>query len=232
MADKARKIRTVEAEIGCHRRAGLLTVTAMQRCLRQLEFRWASWFRAFRPAPSAPAKPERDDRGLGVWCADTAAALGLPELARRVRVVWNPRMQTTAGRAWWPDRVIELNPKLRECEPEQLWRTLKHELAHLVAYERCGRRRIEPHGPEWRAACGELGIAGEQPFHNLPFKRRRMKRKHAYVCPNCLVTIHRVKPIQRAVACYDCCRKFNRGAYHDRFRLIKQKPPEAARVTS
>ena len=33
--------------------------------------------------------------------------------------------------------------------------------------------------------------------------------------------IHRVKPIQRAVACYDCCRKFNDGTYHDRFRLIK-----------
>ena len=149
--------------------------------------------------------------------------LALPELARKVRVSWNPRMQTTAGRAWWPDRAIELNPKLRDCEPDQLWRTLKHELAHLIAYERCGRRHIDPHGPEWGAACADLGIPGEQPFHTLPFKRRRVKRNHAYICPHCDTTIHRVKPIRRAVACYDCCRKFNDGAYHDRFRLIKKK---------
>jgi predicted SprT family Zn-dependent metalloprotease len=174
--------------------------------------------------PAPPNKPAGADGGLTAWCAEASTALALPELARKVRVSWNPRMQTTAGRAWWPDRSIELNPKLRECEPDELWRTLKHELAHLVAYERCGRRHIEAHGPEWRSACAELGIPGEPPFHNLPFKRRRMKRNHAYICPNCFTTIHRVKPIQRAVACYDCCRKFNHGAYHDRFRLIKRKP--------
>jgi len=75
-------------------------------------------------------------------------------------VSWNPRMQTTAGRAWWPDRMIELNPKLRECGEEEVWRTLKHELAHLMAYERNMRRRIDPHGPEWRAACVDLGEGG------------------------------------------------------------------------
>ena len=100
---------------------------------------------------------------------------------------------------------------------------MKHELAHLVAYERSGRRRIEPHGKEWMAACADLGIPNEQPFHNLPFKRRRMKRNHTYICPNCFTAIHRVRPIRRTVACYDCCRKFSGGAYHDRFRLIEKK---------
>ena len=190
----------------------------------QLEFRWTSWVRALK-APAAPTKKAGpEDTGLTAWCAESAKSLGLNELARKVRVTWNSRMQTTAGRAWWPDRAIELNPKLKECEPEELWRTLKHELAHLVAYERCGRWRIEPHGVEWQAACADLGIQGEQPYHTLPFKRRRMKRNHAYICSNCFAVIHRVKPIKRAVACYDCCRKFNQGAYHDRFRLIKNKP--------
>lgn len=190
----------------------------------QLEFRWASWLSGWKAPEPAPARSTRDDSGLTAWCVETSKSLVLPELARRVRVSWNPRMQTTAGRAWWPDRTIELNPKLKECAPEELWRTLKHELAHLVAYERCGRRRIEPHGPEWQAACRELGIPNEQPFHNLPFKRRRMKRNHTYICSNCFSTIHRVKPIGRLVACYACCRKFNRGIYHDRFRLIEKKP--------
>ena len=190
----------------------------------QLEFRWPSWLRVWTSTPPAPSRPSKEDGGLTAWCAQASNDLALAELGRKVRVCWNPRMQTTAGRAWWPDRLIELNPKLKDCEPEELWRTLKHELAHLIAYERCGRRRIDPHGPEWANACVDLGIAGERPFHTLPFKRRQMKRKHAYVCPNCLATIHRVKPIQRAVACYDCCRKFSGGAYHDRFRLVKKKP--------
>lgn len=162
---------------------------------------------------------------MTAWCAEASKTLGLNELARKVRVSWNARMQTTAGRAWWPDRAIELNPKLKDCEPDEVWRTLKHELAHLVAYERCGRRRIEPHGCEWQTACADLGIPGEQPFHTLPFKRRRMKRNYTYICSNCFVVIRRVKPIQRSVACYDCCRKFNGGTYHDRFRLIKNPPP-------
>jgi len=198
----------------------------MGRATLQLEFRWASWLRRFKSRPVRKAKIDHSDSGLSVWCADAALGLGLPELARKVRVTWNPRMQTTAGRAWWPDRLIELNPKLRDLAPDELWRTLKHELAHLVAYERCGRRQISAHGPEWEMACAELGIAGERAFHTLPLKSRPVARQHAYVCPNCLTVIERVRPIRRVVACYDCCRKYNRGAYHDDFRLIK-KAPEA-----
>lgn len=188
----------------------------------QLEFRWPGWLRSHSLPTPSPARPLKEDDGLTAWCMEAAAGLELPELARKVRVFWNPRMRTTAGRAWWPDRSIELNPKLQQCAPDETWRTLKHELAHLVAYERCGRRRIDPHGCEWRKACVDLGIPDEQAFHTLPFKRCRMKRNHAYSCPHCAATVLRVKPIQRAVACYECCRKHNGGIYHDRFRLIKQ----------
>lgn len=161
------------------------------------------------------------DGGLTRWCVETAEAQGLPELGRRVRVRWNARMQTTAGRAWWPDRLIELNPKLKSLAPEEMWRTLRHELAHLIAYERAGRRRIEAHGVEWRQACADLGIPHEQPYHNLPFKRRRMKRNYAYTCPFCLTVIRRVRKIRRMVACYECCRKYAGGAFDARFRLYE-----------
>jgi len=197
----------------------------MLRLFRQLELR------LFSPAPAAAqAKPDRpaggkqrDDEGLRAWCADEAARLGMPELARAVRVVWNPRMRTTAGRAWWPDRRIELNSKLNDHSSEEIWRTLKHELAHLVAYERAGRRRIDPHGREWRAACTDLGIPGEQTFHTLPLKGRRMKRNYAYTCPSCQSTFQRVRRIRRMVACYDCCRKFTGGQFDSRFRLKEHK---------
>ena len=191
----------------------------MGRLLPQLEFRWVSWLRV-RATPQAPREgTTHADCCLTAWCAEAAKGLHLNDLSTRIQVTWNPRMQTTAGRAWWPGRVIELNPKLKDLPPDELWRTLKHELAHLVAFERAGRRRTDPHGPEWRAACVELGIPGELPSHNLPFKRRRMKRNHVYVCPNCLIELRRVKPIGRTVACYACCRKHNGGTYDPRFRL-------------
>ena len=97
----------------------------------QLEFRWTSWFRVLKTPDTPPAKPAREDSGLTAWCCESSKSLGLSELARKVRVTWNPRMQTTAGRAWWPDRAIELNPKLKDCEPEELWRTLEEKQAEI-----------------------------------------------------------------------------------------------------
>jgi predicted SprT family Zn-dependent metalloprotease len=191
--------------------------------LRQIEFRWNAW-QAVKPSQKpGPRSILGHDTGLTVWCVETANSLGLPELARKVRVSWNARMQTTAGRAWWPDRTIELNPKLKEVAPEELWRTIRHELAHLVAYERCGRRRIEPHGPEWQAACADLGIPNDQPYHTLPFKRKRMQRKYVYSCPWCFESFRRVKKIRRMVACYNCCQKHSQGHFDIRFKLIEEK---------
>ena len=103
----------------------------MGRLLSQLEFRWASWLRVRATPPPPPERPTHDDSGLTAWCSETCKTLNLNELSRRVRVSWNSRMQTTAGRAWWPDRVIELNPKLKPLAPEELWRTLKIGRAHV-----------------------------------------------------------------------------------------------------
>ncbi len=192
----------------------------------QLEFRWSavlSFLRPERTLTNPKIRPNPLDQSLTEWCAEASNSLWLPELARKVTVRWNSRMRTTAGRAWWPDRAIELNPKLLEHPREELWRTLKHELAHLIAYERCGRRRIEPHGIEWQTACRDLGIPNEKPFHELPFKARRLKRNYHYSCPACGTTIARVKPFHKAVACYDCCRRYNHGMYHERFRLTLKK---------
>jgi SprT protein len=191
--------------------------------------RWTQWFRRVRQTTQCAAtarathpRPRAVDDELTAWCSDTAARFGLAELSRSVLVSWNPRMQTTAGRAGWPHRTIELNPKLRDCGQEEVWRTLKHELAHLMAYERNPRRRIAPHGPEWRSACAALGIPDERPCHTLPFPRRSPKRTHAYTCPHCAATMLRVRPIRRAVACYACCQQYNHGHYDSRFQLVKQ----------
>src|SRR5919197_3537336 len=146
-------------------------------------------------------------------------SLGTARLARELRVEWNPRLQTAAGRADYREKLISLNPRLREHGEEELDRTLRHALAHLLAQFRAGRRRIAPHGAEWREACRNLGIADEVRCHNLPFAARTFPRRFIYHCPNCNAEFPRVRRARRAVACLDCCHKYNGGEIDPRFRL-------------
>jgi len=149
-------------------------------------------------------------------------SLGLQDGARQLRVEWNPRMRSTAGYAKWPKWTVELNPRLREFDG-QTGRTLKHELAHLIAHARAGRRRIEPHGAEWRKACADLGIPREKASHALPLPRRRQARKFLYTCPSCGTTAGRVRKFKRHTACLACCRKHNGGRYDARFQFVLKR---------
>jgi predicted SprT family Zn-dependent metalloprotease len=190
----------------------------MARWFQQLEFRWGTRRRTDR-SDSRPAS----DEDLTAWCRERVRAFGLTRLARKVEVFWNPRLRSTAGRAWWPDRTIELNPRLRELGDDELWRTVRHELAHLMAYERAGRRKVRAHGPEWRAACADLGIAGESPYHELPLRSHRQRRKFSYTCPVCFESFERVRRMRGAAACYACCRQHSGGRFDQRFRLVERK---------
>jgi predicted SprT family Zn-dependent metalloprotease len=206
----------------------------------QLDFltRLTAWTRR-EPAPKPekkrlvefnPGDPEMTGRA-----ASLLRALGCDELAAKVRVRWNSRMFTTAGLANYQKFLITLNPKLGQFGEAEVDKTLRHELAHLLAHHRAGHRRIAPHGAEWKQACRDLGLHNEKRCHDLPLPRRQMHRPHIYHCPGCKLDIHRVRPFRRRVACLACCRAHNRGRYHEKFRLIKipltsgeiRKKPEA-----
>ena len=144
---------------------------------------------------------------------------GASQLAPALRVEWNRRMRTAAGRADFRQTLVTLNPRLREYGDAEIDRTLRHELAHLLAHARAGRRRITPHGPEWQSACHDLGIGGEPRCHTLPFPVAQRRRRFLYRCPECRGDFPRVRRIRGAVACLACCRKFNRGGYDTRFQL-------------
>lgn len=163
--------------------------------------------------------PLEADLDASSRCAALAENLGLPDLAARLVVRWNGRMRSTAGRATWPLALIEINPRLREISPEEVRRTILHELAHLVAYERSPKRRIPAHGREWRRACVDLGIPGEKATHELSLPSRTLKRQWRYCCPGCESSFERVRRFKSRVACYECCRRTNGGDYHDDFRL-------------
>ncbi len=145
-------------------------------------------------------------------------AQGATRIASELRVEWNPRLKTAAGRADFREKLISLNPRLIEHATE-IDRTLRHELAHILAQFRAGRWRILPHGAEWRQACADLGIADEKRCHNLPFPVRTYTARFVYRCPNCRQEFPRVRRVRRAVACLACCRNHNGGDFDPRFRL-------------
>src|SRR5215469_109786 len=144
---------------------------------------------------------------------------GANRIAGELRVEWNPRLKTAAGRADYREKLICLNPRLVE-HPAEIDRTLRHELAHILAeFRKKSRRRISPHGPEWQQACRDLGIAGEKRCHTLPFPAKRYAPRFIYRCPHCRRDFPRVRKIKRTVACFACCQAHNRGEFDPRFRL-------------
>jgi SprT protein len=145
-------------------------------------------------------------------------SLGANRIAAELRVEWNSRLKTAAGRTDYRQKLISLNPRLSEY-PTEIDRTLRHELAHTLAQFRSGRRRILPHGAEWQQACRDLEIGGEKRCHNLPLPVSKRVRRYLYKCPNCQRDFPRVRRIKRAVACLACCRNHNRGEFDQRFRL-------------
>jgi len=188
---------------------------------RQLDF----LTRLLAPRPAvAPAQPPplaESAAALEARAHQLLRGLHCEALAARVRVRWNPRMRSTAGTALANKALITLNPRLRDFGDEEVDRTLRHELAHLLAHFRAGRRCIAAHGPEWKQACVDLGLPDEKRCHTLPLPRREMQPRHFYRCPTCALVLRRVRPLRGRTACLACCRKHSRGAYDDRFRFVK-----------
>jgi SprT protein len=184
--------------------------------LRQLEF-------AFQTVVGRALRlPNHGTATAAVALQSTAReflrSLGAARIANELRVEWNSRLKTAAGRADYREKLISLNPRLSE-HPEEIDRTLRHELAHILAQFRAGRRRISAHGVEWQQACVDLGIADEKRCHNLPFPARTYAARFIYGCPNCRKEFPRIRRVRRAVACLGCCRKHNGGEFDLRFRL-------------
>jgi predicted SprT family Zn-dependent metalloprotease len=172
-----------------------------------------------QPRPAAATElPDLEERARALL-----RGIGCEKLAQAVSVRWHGRLRTTAGQAYYAQALVRMNPKLLQFGMEEVETTLRHELAHLVARFRAGRRRIDPHGPEWRQACRDLGLEDEKRCHDLPLPRTRQRVRHRYRCPQCRREYGRVRPFRRAVACLDCCRAHAGGRYDERYRLVKVK---------
>lgn len=164
-----------------------------------------------------PVLPSADE--LKENAAALLRALDAPQLAAQLRIEWNTRMRSAVGRAQYEHCLIWLNPVLQKFGWAEVDRTIRHELAHLLARFRCGRRRIAPHGAEWRQACQDLGIMGERACHRLPIAIRHIPRRFLYRCMQCGREFPRVHAVRQPTACLICCRQFAGGNYDERFRL-------------
>jgi len=197
-----------------------------------------SFLFSFTPAPTSPplkrtvpatAGAQTRDRALEAQAQEILRAAGASALIPVVQVEWNARLRSAAGRAHYHRQLVSLNPRLREFGAAEIDRTLRHELAHLVAHLRAGRRRISPHGPEWRLACRDLGVGDEQRCHSLPFPVRRRPPRFLYKCCACGRDFPRVRRLRRRTACLACCRSHNRGRYDGRFMLRLVAPPDSVK---
>jgi SprT protein len=184
--------------------------------VEQLEMRFAT-------APEPGRDRELEERG-----AMLLRRAGAGRIANALRVEWSTRLRSSAGRANYRDHLITLNPRLYEFGQAEIDRTLRHELAHLLAQFRSGRRRVAAHGDEWRTACEELGISGEARCHALPLPVSRRAPRYVYRCPMCEGEFPRVRLIRRAVACLACSKKHNRGRFDPRAKLRLVRRLEAA----
>ncbi len=173
----------------------------------------------FLPAEPVNGLRKCRDSHLETEACALLSSLGAKALIPLLRVEWNPRLRSAAGRAHFHDKLVSLNPRLHAHGPAEIDRTLRHELAHLLAQFRARRRRIAPHGPEWRQACRDLGIADETRCHTLPFPTHSRPPRLLYRCPRCAKDFPRVRHPRRAIACLACCHRYNSGDFSEQYQL-------------
>lgn len=128
---------------------------------------------------------------------------GVPDLASRVRVRFEPRLRRSLGRCRPADGRIALHPDLRESG--LLSEVLCHEAAHVAAHLLHGPG-AKPHGAEWRGLVEAAGhpAAVRLRFGDAP-PPRRSTSTWVHRCPVCQMerTARRPVPVWRCRACVE-----------------------------
>jgi SprT protein len=109
-------------------------------------------------------------------------------------------------------RWVRFNPWIfSKYYAENLGETVPHEIAHYIVHEVWGpgsrRRRIRPHGEEWRAVMAAFGVQGEVTFDlDLAGIPQRRQTTHTYRC-DCRVhqvSTTRHNRVLKGVGRYQC----------------------------
>ena len=122
-----------------------------------------------------------------------AELLAKHPLKRPARLEWRP-YRVSAGMAYYKVGVIGLSRYVLTTE-EAVVDTLIHEYAHLLAYERAGRRGAN-HGPDWQKAMTELGRPPKV-RHSYSVIRNSKRQEVGYECLRCGETFIRARRLPR-----------------------------------
>lgn len=117
---------------------------------------------------------------------------------------------STAGmfRAQGRHLLIRYNPWIfAKYFEHNLAHTVPHEVAHYAVYRHWGRRKVRPHGVEWRWLMEQFGVPAEVTFNlDLSGVPQRRQRRHRYrcACRDHAVSSVRHNRMQRGEASYRC----------------------------
>lgn len=152
-------------------------------------------------------------------CRQTVVSLQIPLTAPKLRL--SRRMTWRLGSYRQDRHEVALSYWLAAHHPQEALETLKHELAHALAFQRSPRCR--PHGPEWREACRLLGVAprrcSELPRLGPP---ARPRQAYLYQCQTCGHQAVYRRRLRLPHSCGRCDRRYNP---RHRLRLVAQLPP-------
>jgi ribosomal protein L37AE/L43A len=158
------------------------------------------------------------------------------------RIEWSRQLTRTAGNIDVRRKIIKLSAPLlvdayrRDslfpaeyivcgvlCASPQsaLREILTHEMIHLWLHE---RGLPSGHTAEFRAKARAVGQPKTRHDIALPTPRSGW----IYSCPLCKSEFSRRRRFSRPVACTHCCKRFNGGKYHERFKLRGRRVTPAA----
>jgi len=118
-----------------------------------------------------------------------------------------------AGRANYNQHLVKFNKDLMIAnEAEFFARTIPHEVAHLVAWQKFGLTRvIKPHGAEWQRVMRDFGVKDITRCHSYDtsnVRARVVRDGFMYKCDcmehNCSSILHRRMLMGRTYRCRLC----------------------------
>lgn len=131
-----------------------------------------------------------------------------------IKVSWNSRMKTTAGRceySYYEETVeIKLNPKYIKFGKERVLGTFKHEVAHAISFK---NYRHKGHGKIFKSVCRNIGGTMNEQFAKNGYEDCGTSEyifssyKYLYVCPKCDSSFKRKRRISKKVLSSHVCSK-------------------------
>lgn len=114
------------------------------------------------------------------------------------KVVFNPKLRSSAGRANRLNNTVEINPHMLRANPTSFADTLIHEICHLLTRDR--------HGKDWQGAMMLFGFPPQR-FHLMEAPVRKEARYKMFCnCREHLISQRRFNKFKRGFfyTCRDC----------------------------